>query len=352
MADRLRRGHGAVTVEIRGLARLNRDAATWVGAALGGLPEGAPGPPDVSVEVAPVPAPGRRAEHGVALVSEGVWVGDRLGRGAVLALADTPLAARVDPSIPSWHLGYGVHLLLVSVAAWRQRALTLRAAVVETAGRRIGVAGWSGGGKTRIVLELLRRGGSLVGDDVVALAPDGTVHPLLAELTVRPGHADQLPPTVRPAAGRRALSQGLEAAARLSGRSRTLSEVTARLADVARSASERTVAVSSVFPGTRLGEAGRLDAMLLLREPGLGRVDAAQALASLTGSYHLLHRATELAALHRWSDRLREPLLPPFSARRAAFAAALEGVAVLEAAPAADQTAAATLADRLTEVGA
>ncbi|MEX0757287.1 MAG: hypothetical protein WD204_05010, partial [Acidimicrobiia bacterium] len=168
-------------------------SAGWVRAAL--RPLGTPiDDPDVTIEVSQMSVrPGRRIAHGMALVEDGVWVGDRFGRGGILRIHNGHLSAVVSPDIPPTWLN-DLYVLLVDAALARRGGMVLRMSAVQTATRRIGVSGFSGSGKTRLLLTLIGvHGATLIGDSVVGCLADGTIAPMAVNLKIRPEHRDLFP---------------------------------------------------------------------------------------------------------------------------------------------------------------
>lgn len=342
-SDDLRVDAGGVLVEVRGLGRLGRGARRWVDAALAPLPPGGDDEADVVITVDPRPRPDHRAEYGLWLGADGIWLPGRMGLGTTLALEGRALIARIHPRIAPSQLGHRVYLMLVEASLWRTGSMLLRTAVVEHGGRRLAVTGWSGSGKTRVVLEALSRGGRLVGDDIVALR-DGRVAPVLAELTLRPRHEDQ----VRERAGRRPV-RGRASGVRPDRRrqpSPWLRQLGTKVGDLRRLLGERTLAPG---PGECIGTAGPLDGLLILGM--VGGADDARTLAALSASYLAPHAAVEAAALQLWGERFPHGLQPGTAERIAAARQALSGVPVSRVPAVVDAAAAADATDRLMSMG-
>jgi hypothetical protein len=91
-----------------------------------------------------------------------------------------------DPSVLE---GYACYELLVQAVAIRVRShICIHAGVVCYAGQGIILAADSRHGKTTLVMELVRRGGQYLSDDVAALGrADRRVHPFPRSLSIRPG---------------------------------------------------------------------------------------------------------------------------------------------------------------------
>lgn len=316
-----------VGVRIRGAGQLQTSTRQWVESGL--LPFAAPGTaPEVTIDVTgATPGPGRRIEHGFALVDEGLWVGDRFGLGAVLDLHGDRLAARVHPAAPRSVLSWHVYLVLVRAALARRGADILRMAAVEVDGRRVGIGGWSGSGKTRLVLtQILHHGGRLLGDQVLANLPDGTVAPLTADLRVRAEHADLLLVERR---GRSRLRRGAarrldELGARSSGG--PVARLSVGLAEILREGGETRVGAADLAPGRPLGAPGALDTVVLLRDrPAAAPIDF---LLGTQGVYLALHDAADHAARAVWPEV--GPLRLGGDVRREVLEKTLAGVAVVE----------------------
>ncbi|MGH3441160.1 MAG: hypothetical protein ACRDUY_03775 [Nitriliruptorales bacterium] len=324
---------GLVSIRLTGLELLGRETARWAKEALGPLATAEAGPVDATIEIrADTPAPGRRIEHGLALVDGAIWIGDGFGRGGIVRL-DADVRAQVDPSVSPSVLGDRLYFLLLRVALARRGAVLLRAGAVEVAGRRIVATGWSGAGKSRLVLTLLaRHGGRLIGDDVVAVLPDGRIAPAVADVTIRPEHRDlvHLPGTGRVAALRAAAATGLEHLGRRAPRMQGLAKVSGGVAEVLRQGGERIVGVSRVVPAG-LAEPGRIDTLVLLRD-AVG-ADPVEFLVGIERTYLLAHEAVEAVARATGMVDAATVLLPADHDRRAAVTAALAGVRVVERQP-------------------
>jgi hypothetical protein len=77
------------------------------------------------------------------------------------------------------------HLVLVNAAAAAcQKARVLHGCAVERDGRAIAVLAASGGGKSTVSVEMVRRGWRLLSDDFVVLGPDGVVRPFLRRVNL------------------------------------------------------------------------------------------------------------------------------------------------------------------------
>lgn len=341
--DVLHLSAGGVAVELDGADRLGRGASAWVRSAL--RPLASPhvdSAPDVVIRVAARPRPQQRAEHGIWVGPEGAWLEGRRGLGTLLDLGGSPLVADVPPGVASSQLGHGLYLLLVGASLWRDGATLLRAAVVELGGRRLAVSGWSGSGKTRVVLELLARGGTLLGDDVVALR-EGRVSCVLAEVTLRPEHADQLP-----GAGQRIawLPSRPRPGSDRHRPNRRSAHLAVRLRDLRRAVGERRV---GTFAAGGPGAPGRLDSLLLLGMSG-GGADGARALAALGASYQASHTPIAAVATQLWGQEFPRGLLPAVTDRVAAAVEALRGVPVEHRAAVRDAEDARRAADRLADL--
>lgn len=179
---------GGARIRYSGLALLGDATRSWVRGALEPLADD--GGVDVDVDVAVVvtavePVRPDLISHGVALHPRGVWIGDRPGDGGVLSVRDGVPVIEVAPGINATTLRNPIHTLAAKIALWRHGATLVRLAAVDLDGYVVALAGGSGAGKTVAVLEMLRRGGRLLGDSVVALTPDGRLAPALADAKLR-----------------------------------------------------------------------------------------------------------------------------------------------------------------------
>lgn len=256
-----------VGVRLVGLELLGAATAGWVRAAL--RPLGTPiDDPDVTIEVRQMSVrPGRRIEGGMALLEDGLWVGDRFDRGAILEIQNGHFGAVVSPDIPTTSLT-DLYLLLVDAALARQGGMVLRMAAVQTATRRIGVSGWSGAGKTRLVLTLMGgHGATLIGDSVVGCLADGTIAPVAANLKIRPAHRDLFPMEARiVSASRNWIARKLEGSDSAgAGRLRSPGcRVGSLVAERVRAGGERQLEGGRLGLGV-VGGSGRLDSLVMLR---------------------------------------------------------------------------------------
>jgi hypothetical protein len=260
---------GLVSVRLTGVRLLRGDTGYWVRTVLGPLASAAHGEADVTIRFAPDVRP-RGPELGSLPVGiagrDEVWVADPRGRPAVLPLAD--LGSRpvtVDTEIDPWAFESWVFMPLVRAALWKHGASLIHAAGAVVDGRAVALAGWTGSGKTRVVMELLARGADLLGDDWLALTPEGLVAPVQ-------GHVDLTLDSRRregfrgaPRLARRAgMAVTRWGTARL-GRLPRVSKGLARLGDPP----VVVAPVGRVFPGSRVAGPSPLDTLVLLVPPGV-----------------------------------------------------------------------------------
>lgn len=274
-----------------------------------------------------LPFPPIRAEFGVRLAPDGgVWIGDRFARGALVTVQDGKFSVRLDRSADATLLEL-VRTPLLEHALYDVGGGTLRAACVEVDGRRVAIGGWSGNGKTRVVLELLlTHGGRLLGDDLVAVTPLGDVAPLWCGLTLRPEHDLQLAGSPgRRWRFRRTAARWLDHYANQSNGRRTVRAVADAGARGMRHFMERRVGFQELAVDDRPGSQGRIDALLVLG-PATGPKDPARLLAAFGCSYGAHLAAFEAGFRYQG---LQEPLLPDFDRRVQVAKKALAGTTVL-----------------------
>ncbi|MEX2653441.1 MAG: hypothetical protein WD532_00245 [Acidimicrobiia bacterium] len=300
---------------IRHADRLTPDLAHRVAASL--LPLSRPDSgevPAIDFEfVDRMPVPSIRAEFGVRLAPDGgVWIGDRFARGALVTVRDGKFSVQLDRSADA-NLLELVRTPLLEHALYDVGGGTLRAACVEVDGRRVAIGGWSGNGKTRVVLELLlEHGGRLLGDDLVAVTPLGDVAPLWCGLTLRPDHDLQLAKS--PGRGSRlsrAAARWLDQYENHPNGRRTPRAVVGVGARGMRHFMERRVGFQEIAVDHRLGSQGRIDALLVLG-PATGAKDPIRLLAAFGCSYSAHLAAFEAGFRYQG---LQEPLLPDFDRR-------------------------------------
>lgn len=255
-----------VTVDVVSPGSLADAPRGWVEAALLPLRSEAEGDADVVLEVREsVPPPGPHLQLGMALGDKSVWVGDRLGRGALIPACPLSVPVKIDRAIPPLVLRDTVYAYLVRRALWRHRAVLVPLTVLEVRGYRIGITGWSGHGKTRLALGLMRHAGArLIGDDLVAMLGDGSVAPVALDITLRPEHRSELlAGGDRPWLARRSLIGALETTARVS-RSGTVTKLTDGLAEVLRSGAQTLVGAARLGVDATPGPPGRLDRLVVV----------------------------------------------------------------------------------------
>lgn len=239
-----------------------------------------------------------------------LWVADHHGRGARLPLPRlTPVEVdrRLDPGL----VHAAVLVPLLRAATWRRGGVLLRAAGIELDGRRIVATGWSGSGKTGLVVAALRRGGAYLGDDWVALGSDGTVAPVPARLFLR----DRTGPDGAPHRTAAMAERALRRASR--GTDGRMSRVLDTLADWAFHAGTTEAVPGDLVADARIATRGRLDTIVVLDLGGcLDGADtdlAAEVLAA--SSQGFVAESADVEAAHRsiFPGRFDEPLFPTFA---------------------------------------
>ena len=288
---------GVVTVAVVGHEDASPPVRRWVESALGSLPAASTeGEPDVVLAFEEhIPPPSAHLQHGLALAGDAVWVGDRLGRGALVPVLEPGTPVRVDRRIAPMVLRDEIYAYVVRRALRDHGALVTPLTAVEIAGRRVGITGWSGHGKTQLALALLGHGARLIGDDLVALLPGGGVGSVLMDVTFRPEHLPLLPGAPRRAGSRRRLVAVLERVARSSG-SPTITKLADGLAEVARVGAEALTSPGQLGFSPEPGRPGPLDLVVVL-----GASDDAAALVTASERlYFLGHDAVDAVVRGRW----------------------------------------------------
>lgn len=312
---------GLVCLEFVDHVRLAAAPRRWVDTGLSPLATPSCASPDIDIRVAEsVPPPGARIQHGLSLGDHGIWVGDRLGRGALLPVPDGRASVFIDRQIDPYVLRDIVYAYLLRQALWQYGWLLVPLTVLEVDGRRIGITGWSGTGKTQLALALLTGAdGRLLGDDLVALSPDGTVAAASMDIGVRPEH--------------RALVAGINAtplmahfAVRVLGAlarstsSPTIRKIAIGLAEIARAGAQSMVGLDELGLSPVAGAPGPLDLLVVL-----GRSeDAVPVVGASESMYFLQHEALDALRSGAWPSAA--PLVPTAAARCELLRAALGGV--------------------------
>ncbi|MEX2654691.1 MAG: hypothetical protein WD532_06630 [Acidimicrobiia bacterium] len=321
---------GLVTERLEHANRLGESAAGYVAHALAPLVTtdlDATEPAIVVTVVDEVPVPRDGAEYGVRLGPNGtVWIGDHRGRGGLLSVTKGGGTVLLDRNADASVLSR-LRVPLLEIALSAAGGGTLRAAGVQVDGLRLGIAGWAGMGKSRIVLELLsRHGGRLLGDDLLAVTREGEIATLSCRVTVRPEHRNLLPRSLRRRARMR--QSGARVLGRFSkgrGLPRTAAAFANAGARVMRDYSEQHVGVGQLIGNGRVGSMGRLDAVLILGSERPG-VEPSRRLAAYGCSYSAHVAALEAALLAQGLDA---PLLPDVSFRQQIARRALSGAHVI-----------------------
>lgn len=301
-------GHLRVRLEGAG-----EPGAQVVRAALAGLPKPA-GRPDLVLRIGGAVRPGGQVLRPLpgGIDAGGLWVADHLGRGARLPLfSETPVAA-ADRAIDAGFVYVWVFLPLVRALLWRRGRVMVHAAGAAIDGRAVAVAGWEGAGKSVAVLEALSQGADLVGDDWLAMGPDGTVAAVSALLNLHAAHLSSpharrwRRPSIRlaglAARGARKGAQGLRGA-------RPVSVGLAQLAEAFRRASKVKANVAQVFPGAAVVSRAPLAALALLVPEGgtsLAAVEQVATALSACSAVEWRHCADlEALAAFAWPERAR-----------------------------------------------
>lgn len=194
----LSRRIGPLSLAVVGAEGLPPASRRWLDAELGDLPaRDRPEGPVLRIRfVDDLVVPRRsRIFPPLAYADDGIAVVDGAGRAALLPLPDpTRREIVVDRRInvyvfEEWVLLPALRLALEACGGW-----LVRCAGAEIDGRRVAVAAPMRTGKTTLLLELLQRGASYLGDEWLVLDDAGSVHPALAKVTLRDAHDD---PTAR-----------------------------------------------------------------------------------------------------------------------------------------------------------
>lgn len=97
-------------------------------------------------------------------------------------------------------------LPVIGRVALGRGVLPLHAAAWEQRGRGVAAAGWSGSGKTAVLLAFTGRGASLVAPEWSLLDADGVLHGIPQAVRLKPWHLDRAGPHLAPADRRRLLA--------------------------------------------------------------------------------------------------------------------------------------------------
>lgn len=235
-------------------------------------------PAEIVVRVGPRPTGKLRTlgRSPVAVDRGRAFAVDHLGRAADLPLdriTDDEVELRVEAGFyPSTFFNRVLQPLLRARLALRRDTALVHAAGFVHEDERTVLAGWSGAGKTTLMLQALRDGAHYLGNDWVLLDAAGVAHPYSLQLNVYrrtlagfPGLVSQLPHSTR-----RSWRVKLAAERLLAGLSRAAAPVPAlsrAMAEIARLSSESAplpTSVDAVVDGLVVGDAGSLDLFVLL----------------------------------------------------------------------------------------
>ena len=332
-----------IDVHLEGTEQLAEPLAEWtqrVVEPLRDLPPAPPGAPKIRIRFSPGVRPLGRKKSSIpgGFCEQGIWLADHLGRAAILPLADLDnRAVEVDPAMdPSFFVSW-VYMPVVRAGLWRTDATLVHAATAEIEGRRVALTGWSGTGKTLILLELLKAGANLLGEDWLVLSGSGHVGQVTAHLEIMQFHWERVFRSPWPGKGGRAQRTGTRVAAWGSRRTRRMSFLSRGLARVEESWHPHTVHTSlqAVFPSARQADPGALDTLIVLdpdgRYPELTNEQAAEMWAAQSHTFLMGHATLEGALRYAHPGAVTRSLFPSFQEEHDLTVRALSGVRVWSA---------------------
>jgi hypothetical protein len=204
---------------------------------------------------------------------------DHLGYRAALRLPLSENEILVDRRIDPWFFQRWIYVPLLKASLWQHGMSLIHGAGAEIDGNHVVVSGWAGAGKSRMILRLIADGARFFGDDWVALAEDGTVHAVSAQMNLNSGHRQYLDADRWPGRDPKLLPR-LQKAAKVAARAATkypkASMGFARIADAATAAGKIKVSLADVFPEAQVADAGPLKALFFVPRSGTFQPEPAQ----------------------------------------------------------------------------
>ncbi len=241
---------------------------------------------DTSTRLAGTPV----ARHPLVAAPGRIAAVDHASRHAILPLGDPEDVVRIDPRLDVHVFQTWVQLPLLRAALHRAGGMLARLTVVEVAGRRVALVAPSRTGKTRVVVELLRRGARLVGDDWTAVDAQGHVAAACPLMVVRDQAREALPGRAPATWIRRRLVVGLDGVARALRRWRRVAVAVNLVATLVWRWGARIDDVTSVVDGARMAdEVAAVDLVVILGGDGTTSVaDDIDALAETIAARGIL----------------------------------------------------------------
>lgn len=258
----------------------------------------------------------------------------RVDHGAILAVDHAGHAARMtfdgqdqvdvelDPRLDVHVFQTWVQLPLMRTLLFAHGGTLARLTVVEYDGRRIALVAPSAVGKTRVVVELLRHGATLVGDDWVALTADG-VAAACPLMVVRDQVRHSLAADVA-TDGRDVTVQTLAGLSRFARRWRRAAVVLDQLATAAWRWGAEVTDVGTVIPGAGLADGtAPIAQVVVLGDGAAPTIDELAATIAGRAVVDLPSAAVLVATRAASSPGVDPPRLPTLEEDRVLIAAAL-----------------------------